>query len=266
MNAGAVAFFRRDRNTARKVIRSPGIGCAAAAALVLAGCAALHGGSGNTAAPGVDAARVIADPQRLDTDRTMDARRHPAEFLAFAGVRPGMRVLDVAAGAGYTSQLLALAVGDGGTVWAQGTALRPALQKRLADHPQKNLVPAVRPFDNPVPPEAAPLDLITIVFNYHDIAYLPVDRVHMDRNLFEALKPGGAVVVLDHAARAGSGVSDAKTLHRIDEATVVNEFAAAGFRLERSGNFLRNPADARDKPSSDNDASGDRFALRFVKP
>ncbi len=232
------------------------------AAVALVGCASTQGGG----TPAVDAARVISDPARTDADRTMDARRHPAEFLAFAGVRPGMRVLDVAAGAGYTSELLAIAVGDGGTVWAQGTALRPNLQKRLADHPQKNLIPVARPFDDPVPPEAVPLDLVTIVFNYHDIAYLPVDRMHMDRNLYDALKPGGAVVVLDHAARAGTGVADAKTLHRIEEATVISEFAAAGFRLDRSGAFLRNPADARDHPSSDNDASGDRFALRFVKP
>src|SRR5207302_7465717 len=62
---------------------------------------------------------VIENSIRTDQDRRMDGARHPAEFLPFTKVKPGMQVLDVSAGAGYTSQLLALAVGPTGTVWAQ---------------------------------------------------------------------------------------------------------------------------------------------------
>ncbi len=94
---------------------------------------------------------VIQSPVRTDQDRRMDASRHPAEFLAFTQVQSGMRVLDVSAGAGYTSQVLALAVGPAGTVWAQTPRPSPALMKRLEDHPQANLIVVTRPFDDPVP-------------------------------------------------------------------------------------------------------------------
>jgi predicted methyltransferase len=233
-------------------------------AYVLAGCA------GPGANHGSDNSRLYelakSSPVRSDADRLADARRRPIEFLEFAGVKPGMRVLDVAAGGGYTTQLLALVVGNRGTVWAQGAKPQPNLEKRLNDHPQANIIRAVRPFDDPVPDEAAQLDLITLILNYHDIAYLPVDRAKMNQRLFEALKPGGHFVIVDHSARPGSGTADSKTLHRIDEALVLAEVRQAGFQLEKAGDFLRNPADSREKPSSEKGLMSDRFALRLVKP
>ncbi|MGA7749506.1 MAG: hypothetical protein WCA63_05110, partial [Gallionella sp.] len=133
-------------------------------------------------------------------------------------------------------------------------------------HLQANIVPVIRPFEDPVPDDAPKLDLITIVMNYHDIAYMTVDRAKMDKRLFDALKPGGHIVVLDHSAKAGSGVSAAKSLHRIDEKVVVDEFLQAGFQLEKSGDFLRNPADPREQAFFDMKIQTDKFALRFVKP
>ena len=209
---------------------------------------------------------VVASPVRTEQDQRMDASRHPAEFLPFTQVRPGMRVLDVSAGAGYTSQLLALAVGPTGMVWAQAPNPGAALQKRMADHPQANLVVVARPFDDPIPPEAGNLDLITIVLNYHDISYLPVDRAKMNQKLYAALKPGGRLVVIDHSAIKGTGVSAGKTLHRIDEDVVLTEVKQAGFVLDAEGNFLRNPADSRQESSSQPKVPTDKFALRFVKP
>jgi predicted methyltransferase len=210
--------------------------------------------------------QAIASPIRTDDDREADAKRKPLEFLQFANVRPGMKVLDVAAGGGYSTQLLALAVGSNGTVWAQGTKSRQALEERLAKHPQSNIVPVIRSFEDPIPDDATKLDLITVVMNYHDIAYMPVDRTKMNRRLFSALKSGGHLVVLDHSAKAGSGISAAKTLHRIDEKVVVDELQQAGFKLEQAGDFLRNPADPRDQAFFDMKIQSDKFALRFVKP
>jgi predicted methyltransferase len=229
---------------------------------VLAGCA----GTGQRPGDSQLYAQVVANPVRTDADRLADARRKPLELLEFAGVKPGMRVLDVAAGGGYTTQLLALAVGKGGAVWAQGSRAQTNLEKRLSENPQANIIPTVRPFDDPVPDEATKLDLVTLVLNYHDIAYLPVDRARMNRRIFDALKPGGRFVIVDHSARAGSGTADSRTLHRIDEALVLAEVREAGFQLEKSADFLRNPADSRDKPSSEKDLMSDRFALRLVKP
>ena len=101
--------------------------------------------------------------------------------------------------------------------------------------------------------------------SYHDIANVPIDRVAMDRRFLAGLKPGGHLVVIDHAAVAGHGASDTKTLHRIDEALVRTEFEQAGFKLEAVSNYLRNPADAHDKKSPGVDRMSDKFALRFVK-
>jgi len=196
----------------------------------------------------------------------MDASRNPIEFLPFTEVKPGMMVLDVSAGAGYTSQLLALSVAPDGKLWAQREQPGAALTKRLADNPQPNFVLVYRPFEDPVPPDAPKFDLITIVNNYHDITYLPVDRAKMDQRLFAALKPGGHLIVVDHSALPGTGISVGKTLHRIDETVVVSEFKQAGFVLEAEGQFLRNSGDTRDFSSGDGRMPTDKFALRFVKP
>ncbi len=208
---------------------------------------------------------AVASPNRTDDDRGADAKRKPLEFLQFSKVRPGMRVLDIAAGGGYTTELLALVVGNNGTVWAQEPELQPALLKRVTSSSQTNIDPVIMPYDDPVPNAATNLDLITIIMNYHDIAYMPIDRAQMNKKLFDALKPGGYLVVLDHSAKAGSGISDAKTLHRIEEKVVVDELQKAGFTLDQEGDFLRNPADPRDQPFFKMQIPTDKFALRFVK-
>jgi predicted methyltransferase len=238
----------------------------ASLAALAAGCA--NKPAENTAAPAA-AKRyesVIASPVRTEQDRRMDASRDPSDFLAFAQAKPGMMVLDVSAGAGYTSQILVLAVSPGGTVWAQSPRPGPTLQKRLEEHPQANFIVVARPFDDPIPEGAPKLDLVTLVNNYHDITYLPVDRAKMNASIFAALKSGGHYVIVDHSGRAGTGISEGKTLHRIDEAVVLAEVKQAGFVLETEGSFLRNPADTREDSSNQPKVPTDKFALRFVKP
>lgn len=265
------AFLR----TVPKSTRSQAWFAALTGFVFLAGCAGSATAPGASQSPSPSSSpsqinaqyqRIIADPVRTDADRAADARRKPAEFLAFAQPRPGMTVMDIDAGAGYTTQLLALSVGPGGRVYAQTDKPRPNLEKRLAEHPQPNIVTVVRPFQDPVPPGTPQLDLITLILNYHDIVNLPVDRMQMNKHLFDALKPGGHLVIVDHSAKSGSGTADTATLHRIDEANVLTEVQQAGFRLEQRGDLYRNPADRRDLPSSDRAQQSDKFALRFVKP
>lgn len=215
---------------------------------------------------GTTAEAAIANPLRTDADRKSDATRHPLEFYKFTGVKTGMNVLDVSAGGGYTTELMALAVGSTGKVFAQLTKPHPALEKRLADHPQPNIDVLIRPTDDPYPADGPKLDLITLILSYHDIAYTDVDRAKMNKAFFNALKPGGTFVVIDHAARAGTGVKDTHTLHRIDEKTVLKEVMAAGFKLDAESDFLRNPKDLRDKAFFNLDIPSDKFALRFEKP
>lgn len=207
---------------------------------------------------------AIASPLRSAEDRATDAKRKPAQFLKFAQVRPGMQVLDVAAGGGTTAALLAAAVGPRGQVWAQTSKVSPLLSARTGA--AANLKAVVAPFDDPVPAGTPPLDLITINMSYHDIVNTPTDRAAMNRRLFQALKPGGALVIVDNAAKPGAGLSATASLHRIEEAAVIAELRAAGFTLERRGDYLHVPGDPREQPFFKMGGKpDDKFALRFVK-
>jgi predicted methyltransferase len=132
-------------------------------------------------------------------------------------------------------------------------------------------VKVTRDFDDPLPPEAKDLDVVMINLFYHDTVWIKTDRAKMNANIFKALKKGGHYIVIDHSAKDGSGTKDAQTLHRIEEKTVKDEVAKAGFKLEKEGDFLRNKEDARDWSASPSKAgekrgTSDRFALSFVKP
>jgi predicted methyltransferase len=253
---------RLARHVTRHVSRHLSRTLLALAAVALAGPAFA---APDTAA-GAQYKAAIANPARTDEDRKADAKRKPAEFLAFARVRPGMKVLDVQSAAGATSTLLAAAVGPGGEVWAHNAKASPKLDARLAAAPMANLHPFVAPFDNPVPAGAPPLDLVTINMNYHDIVNTPTDRAAMNKHLYDALKPGGALVIVDNAAKEGSGLSATNTLHRIDEAAVVSELTKAGFALDARSDYLHVAADPREQPFFKMEGKpDDKFALRFVK-
>ena len=220
---------------------------------------------------------LVEASDREDADRKLDAGRKPAELLAFAGVKPGMRVAEIAAGGGYTTELLARAVGPKGAVFGQNT---PWMLEKFADKPwaarlakpiNANVVKVTRELEDPLPPEAKDLDAVLDVLFYHDTFWLKVDRAKMNAAIFRALKPGGVYVVVDHSAKKGAGANEVQTLHRIEESVVREEIEKAGFKLAASGEFLRSPSDARDwnaSPGSAGDKRGtsDRFVLRFVKP
>jgi len=241
----------------------------AGAAFALAACCLLHGAAGAQTAP--DYAALVAAPDRSDADRKADQRRDPLPFLQFAGVRPGMKVLDMGAGGGYSTELMARAVAPDGVVYGQnppdlGEKAKAAFEARLKTPAMKDAVADIRPFDDPVPPDVANLDLITFLFYYHDTAYMTVDRAAMDRKLYAALKPGGFLVIADHAALPGQGISVVKTLHRIEEATLRQEVEAAGFRVVAEGDFWRSSQDTHEFPSYKADVPLDDFVLKFQKP
>ena len=215
---------------------------------------------------------IVATPDRSDGDRQADARRQPAKLLAFAGVRTGMKVLDMEANAGYSTELLARTVGPSGTVYAQDSAavierfVKDKFDLRAQKPAMKNVVHVVRDFDDPIPPDASNLDLITFFFAYHDITYMPVDRAVMNQKVFAALKPGGFLVIADHSAKPGEGITVAKTLHRIEEKALREEIEAAGFKLVAEADFLRNPEDPRDTRVFQPKIPVDEFVLKYQKP
>lgn len=217
-------------------------------------------------------AQILASPDRSAADRTNDIRRKPQQMLAFTGVAPGMRVLDLGAGGGYSTELLARAVGPTGRVYAQNNPVsadsRARFEQRLKAASLTNTTLHDAPYSSPVPAEIAPgsLDMVTFFFVYHDLGNPAVDRARMNRAVFDALKPGGLYVIADHSGRAGTGFSEWNTLHRVEEAALRREVESAGFRLAESADFLRNSQDPRDrivfKPLQPND----EFVMKFVKP
>ncbi len=270
------------------------------AVLLVSGCAHLNAPASKAATLSPERiAEIVASPDRSEFDRKMDATRKPEQLLAFIGVRPGMTVLDLSTGGGYTAELLARAVGPTGKVYGQSeprdpnrapppvpengplaaalrAALPPgprltspeALAKRAQYPAVANLQSIVQPFESPAPNPLADkgFDLATLLYNYHDLQHAGVDRATMNRAIYAALKPGGLYVIIDHAGRPGTGISEAGTLHRMEEAFLIREVEAAGFNLAGTADFLRNPADPRDQVMPEPPITKDQFVVKFVKP
>jgi predicted methyltransferase len=182
-----------------------------------------------------------------------------------------MKVLDMGAGGGYSTELMARAVGASGVVYGHnaadiGARAKERFEARMKTPAMKNVVVLTRPFDDPLPADARDLDLITFFFYYHDTTYMEVDRAEMNRKLYAALKPGGVLVIADHSARPGDGVSVGKTLHRIEESVLRREVEAAGFKLVAEADFLRHPEDPRDFSVNRPTGPVDEFVLKFQKP
>jgi predicted methyltransferase len=262
--------------------------------LALSACVNMTASSNSAPLSRERIAEIVASPDRSIADRNNDIRRKPEQMLAFIGVRPGMVALDLSAGGGYTTELLARAVGPAGTVYGQSTpsatvspqpaapeggAASPsappvrkpspqALAERARNPIVANMIPVVRKFEDPIPPELASgrLDLVTLMFNYHDLGHMGVDRARMNQAVFAALKPGGMYVIADHSGRPGTGISEAGTLHRVEEAFLRQEVERSGFKLVDEGNFLRNPSDPRGRNTPEPPQPKDEFVLKFVKP
>jgi predicted methyltransferase len=233
----------------------------------------------DVAVPSYVRAAVDAE-DRTAADRALDAGRKPDLTLAFFGIRPGMKVAEIGAGLGYTSELLARVVGPSGKVYAQNS---PMILEKFANGPWSerlatpalttlgNVVRVDREFDAPFPPEAKYLDAVLDVLFYHDTVWIGVDRAKMNREVFAALRPGGVYGIVDHSALPGSGLSGVQTVHRIEEKALREEIEQAGFRLVAQASFLKNPQDTRDwndspKEAGERRGSSDRFVLKFEKP
>jgi predicted methyltransferase len=239
-------------------------------ALCLAGAAA---GAGNAALPAYIAA-AISDSARPAADTERDADRKPGATLAFAGVKPGQQVLELAPGRGYYTRLLSAVVGPKGKLYVVTSPPRPdsppgpsPVQVIASDPHYSNVTVIVSRVAELKPPEG--MNVVWTSQNYHDFHNIPnVDVATINHAVFQALKPGGIYLVLDHAAEAGSGARDTNTLHRIDEDTVKQEVESAGFKFLGESDILRNKADPRTAKVFDPAIQGhtDQFILKFTKP
>ena len=247
--------------------------------LMLAASAAviLSASGGAIAAPPAYVTAAVADKARPEADTKRDEFRKPAAMLEFAGVKPGMTVVDFLPGGGYFTRIFAKAVGPKGTVYALGGPPRPVTDPaKPPPTPAQDTIAADPNYANVKSVHAAltalavptSADVVWTSQNYHDVKNIPnVDMLAFDKSIYAMLKPGGVFIVLDHAANPGDPGST-KTLHRIDPAIVKQEVTAAGFKFEGESAVLKNPADDHTKGIRDGFTQGqtDQFIYKFRKP
>ncbi len=220
--------------------------------------------------------RAIESADRPAEDKVRDAARKPAEILAFAGIKPGMTVLDINSGSGWYTEILSRAVGHDGRVYAHNgpvywSFVRDSVDKRYSDR-LDNVVQIHEDMEEIVLPENS-VDVAMIILAYHDYFIKHKAREKDEdipaimQSIHKAIKPGGAFVVIDHVAPTGSGMAAGNTLHRIDPALVKEQALAAGFNLVETSDVLSNKADPHtDTPFAEGlRGHTDRFVFKFVK-
>jgi predicted methyltransferase len=226
-------------------------------------------------APATDLRTLLASPGRAEEDRARDAGRKPADVIAFLGIKPGMRVIDVIAAGGYYTEVLSLAVGPTGHVVAQNTdrvlqfrdgANEKALSARLADNRLPNVTRLNKNFDA-IDASDGPFDAGITALNFHDIynGYGPEAALSMMRTIASVLKPGAVFGVIDHVGIAGA---DNAQLHRIEISKAIETAEAAGFIVEAQSDLLHNETDDHSQGVFAEGLRGntDRFILKLRKP
>ena len=236
---------------------------------------ALLAGIGARAGDSGDLARALASPERPEADRSRDAGRRPADVIAFLGVAPGMTALDLIAAGGYYTEVLSLAVGPEGRVYAQNPpfvlkyrdgANDKALTARLAGDRLENVERLDRDLADL---ELAPgsIDVAITALNFHDVynGRGPEVAEAFLAAVYRLLEPGGLLGLIDHAGTPGA---DNEDLHRIEEGLVDAAVRAAGFGIEAKSDLLRNPDDDHTRNVFDPEIRGrtDRFLMRLRKP
>lgn len=223
---------------------------------------------------GADLAADLATAPRSEADRERDAGRKPAEVLSFLGIGPGMTVMDLIASGGWYTEVLSVAVGPGGTVYAQNPPIMlnfrdgyydKAMSARLADNRLPNVTRLDRNLDQTgLPPNS--LDAAITALNFHDIyngSGAAVAAGFLD-DMMALIKPGGVLGLIDHRGAPGN---DNVALHRLELEAAMPLIENSGFVVTSSA-LLRNPGDDLTLNVFDEAIRGstDRILLRLVKP
>jgi len=224
-------------------------------------------------------AAAVANPQRPAEDIKKDSARKPDQVLSFFNIKPGMTVLDLFSGGGYYTEMLNSVVGEDGKVIAHtNEAYIPfsgkIYQKRYVDGRLAQAETIVAEADD-LELKANSLDAAMLVLTWHDFLYADekggwhaINETLLIDKLCTAMKPGGVLGLIDHAANSGGEPEQvAKDLHRIDPQVVRDTFAKSCFSLEAEAKFLRNGSDDRTLAVFDKSIRGktDRFVFKFVR-
>jgi predicted methyltransferase len=220
--------------------------------------------------------KAVADPARPAEDRARDADRKPAEVILLTGIHQGSKVAEMLPGGGYFTRIFSKIVGTSGVVyaWLPLPAANAAPGRRDIAAPVRALA-ADANYPNlklanldPATPLPEKVDFVWTSLNYHDLHNRPnADLAVQNKMVWDALKPGGLYILIDHAAENGSGARDSSTLHRIDPVLVKKEVTSVGFKLVQDSDLLSHKADDRKKPSREVDrGKTDQFLFIFQKP
>lgn len=210
---------------------------------------------------------AVADPGRPAADTSRDGARKPTEMLQFAEVKQGEVIAELLPGAGYFTRILSKAVGPTGKVYVVGAPGRPApnVNGVTGNPAYANVIAIAQTADTLSVPEK--VDMVWTTQNYHDLhnGNPPPDISKVNKSVFDALKPGGIYLVLDHSAMVGDKTAPS-VLHRIDPEQVKAEVLAAGFTLGASSDLLKRPSDPKNvNPNTIHDQS-EQFLFKFVQP
>ena len=222
---------------------------------------------------------AVANPARGDEVRARDAGRKPAEVLAFFGVEPGMTVLDVAAGGGYYTEILDGLVGAEGKVIAQNSTgdfyekfikarFEPLVARLANTEPYLGSLEDFEVADNSI-------DAAFIILIFHHMHYnaeqgdvLPEGSKANLARILAALKPGGVLGIIEHAAPDGTSRAASAPLHRVDDATTKADVTGAGFELVAESDILHVATDDRAVYWRDTPHQGKTWRLvhKYIKP
>lgn len=198
--------------------------------------------------------------ERPQQDKSRDAARKPKQILQFMDIKPKMTVIDFVAGRGYYTEIFAQLLDKSGKLYS----VKPKLDKR--DLSRFNNVTVLKTLD--LSDIKEPVDRIFTALNYHDlINNKGIDRPKMLKSIHSKLKDDGYLIVIDHNAGPGIGLTQTKKLHRVENAFVLNEVLEAGFTLDSSSSVLANPDDHFELDVWQKSTKGktDRFVYRFKK-
>ena len=247
-------------------------------AIILAALMATAVPAAVSAAPADVKASVAATTSRTEANVKLDESRKPAEVLKFLGLRQGMRVADPFGGNFYWAEITGPAVGPKGrvTIWepTQFYSQKQYDSYTALHAKQPNIWMRVSPMEAPDIP-AGKYDFMLINLDYHDVYWesakygiVKMDPDQWLKVIYDAMKPGAVVGVIDHVANPGDTRATVEKFHRIDPETVKADFKRAGFKLEATSDLLRNPADDHSLNVFDPAIRGktDRFIFKFRKP
>lgn len=235
-------------------------------------------------------AKAIADPARSAADRARDIYRHPAETLAFFGVKAGQTVVEFYPGGGWYTEILAPALRGNGRY----VAMPPASERGLAGakamlekNKQRFGTVEIFPF-SPTEASTFPAGTADRVLTFRNVHNLMMQGENVAAKAFAdfhaALKPGGILGVSDHRLPESMDSALEKKSGYIKTSTVVRLATAAGFKLAGESEINANPKDSHDWPEGvwtlpptfrlgDADRAkyqaigeSDRMTLKFVKP